>query len=236
MKVYYDFHIHSGLSPCADDGNTPADIVGMAKLKGLDAIAVTDHNAAGNCAAAMAHGERAGILVLPGMELTTAEDVHVLCLFARLSDALCFERRIREGMLRIDNRPEVFGNQLFYGYDDEIIGSEGQLLHVASDIYSHTAAEVVKSFGGVAIPAHVCREGSGMLSALGGIPLDFGYGCLEEGRCPGHKLEALRALGYGFVKNSDAHTLGDISERENFIELAELSADAVIAHFLAKQP
>ncbi|MDD5934941.1 MAG: PHP domain-containing protein, partial [Clostridiales bacterium] len=78
----YDLHLHSCLSPCGDNDMTPANIVGMAKLKGLDVIAVTDHNSCRNCAPTMQLGEEKGVLVLPGMELTTQEEVHVVCLFS----------------------------------------------------------------------------------------------------------------------------------------------------------
>ena len=81
MELYYDLHIHSCLSPCGDNDMTPANIVGMAAVKGLDVIAVTDHNSCKNCEAAMAAGEEYGVLVVPGMEICTAEEVHAVCLF-----------------------------------------------------------------------------------------------------------------------------------------------------------
>ena len=81
MKVYYDLHIHTALSPCGDNDMTPCNIVGLAALCGLDVIAVTDHNSALNCAAVEKAGREAGIIVLSGMELETAEEVHVVLLF-----------------------------------------------------------------------------------------------------------------------------------------------------------
>ena len=96
QKRYYDLHIHSCLSPCGAESMTPNNIVNMAQLAGLDVIAVADHNSALNCPAVMAAGERAGLLVLPGMELTTSEEVHVLCLFETLKGALACSARVRE--------------------------------------------------------------------------------------------------------------------------------------------
>ncbi|HAS37802.1 MAG TPA: phosphoesterase, partial [Ruminococcaceae bacterium] len=81
MKLYYDFHLHSCLSPCGDNDMTPYNLVNMAKILGLDAIALTDHNTAQNCRAAMEVGKSIGVTVIPGMELCTSEEVHVVCLF-----------------------------------------------------------------------------------------------------------------------------------------------------------
>ncbi|MBQ2422676.1 MAG: PHP domain-containing protein, partial [Clostridia bacterium] len=84
MRLYYDLHIHSLLSPCGDNDMTPNNIVNMAKLNELDIIAITDHNSCKNCAAAIKVGNEVGITVVPGMELTTSEDIHVVCLFPDL--------------------------------------------------------------------------------------------------------------------------------------------------------
>ena len=86
-KYFYDLHIHSVLSPCGDDDMTPCNIVGMSKLLGLDVIAITDHNSTGNAEAVMKCGQAMGLTVVPGMELETREEVHVLMLFEDLSKA-----------------------------------------------------------------------------------------------------------------------------------------------------
>ena len=91
MTITYDLHIHSCLSPCGDDDNTPSNIVGMAMIKGLQVIAITDHNSCKNCGAAMKVGEAYGVKVIPGMELTTMEEVHVVCLFPDLEKAMKFD-------------------------------------------------------------------------------------------------------------------------------------------------
>ena len=102
-SLFYDFHIHSCLSPCGDDEMTPANLVGMAKVKGLDVIALTDHNSCRNCPAAIVHGEQYGITVIPGMELCTVEEVHVICLFPDLPSALAFDAYVYERLLPIRN-------------------------------------------------------------------------------------------------------------------------------------
>ena len=98
MRLTYDFHIHTALSPCGDNDMTPANLAGMAALAGLDAIAVTDHNSCGNCAAVLEAAKGSGLLVLPGMELCTAEEAHVVCLFPALEGALAFEAAVRPNL------------------------------------------------------------------------------------------------------------------------------------------
>ena len=90
MRVYYDLHIHSCLSPCGDNDMTPNNIVNMSLLNGMDMIALTDHNSCKNCRAAVRAGEEAGVTVVPGMELTTSEEAHVVCLFPTVEQAEAF--------------------------------------------------------------------------------------------------------------------------------------------------
>ena len=134
MELYYDLHIHSCLSPCGDNDMTPANIVGMAAVKGLDVIAVTDHNSCKNCEAAMAAGEEYGVLVVPGMEICTAEEVHAVCLFPDLSRAMEFDRLVHDQLPPVKNRPDIFGDQQIYGCDDRICGEEPWLLINACQI------------------------------------------------------------------------------------------------------
>lgn len=112
LPLSYDLHIHSCLSPCGDEDMTPANIVGMAALKELDVIAVTDHNSCKNCPAVMKLGEAYGVLTIPGMELTTEEEVHVVCLFEELSGALEFDAYVYEHLLPVKNREDILAGSL----------------------------------------------------------------------------------------------------------------------------
>ena len=125
---YYDLHIHSCLSPCADDDMTPNNIAGMAALKGLQILALTDHNSCKNCPAFFEACRRQGIIPIAGMELTTAEDIHLVCLFETLEAAMNFDRTIESHRMPILNRPEIFGNQWILDGEDEPIGEEEILL------------------------------------------------------------------------------------------------------------
>ena len=127
-RYYYDFHIHSCLSPCADNDMTPANIAGMCALAGLQIAALTDHNTTKNCPAFFAAARQHGVIPIAGMELTTAEDVHVVCLFEELDDAMRFGEAVDERRIRIPNRADIFGEQILMDQNDEVIGEETDLL------------------------------------------------------------------------------------------------------------
>ena len=112
MSLYYDFHIHTALSPCGDDDMTPNNIINMAALKGLDAIAITDHNCALNVRACCECGKAAGLIVVPGMEVETSEEVHVVCLFDDVDKAEKFGEYVSGHIPPIKNRIDIFGEQL----------------------------------------------------------------------------------------------------------------------------
>lgn len=236
---WYDFHIHSCLSPCAEPDMTPCDIVRMAKLKGLDAIALTDHNTCGNCGAAMRAGEREGLLVLPGMELCTRENIHVVCLFAEQTEALSFARMVYGRLPEVKNRPEIFGEQTVMDEYDGVIGAEKKLLLNAADVGFGEAAAQAARFGGAAFPAHIDRQAYGAIGVLGCLPAAAGFaaaelseGCDEKAFRQAHgELDSLRLL-----RDSDAHELGRISERRHFVRLPELSARAVVAAVAGSAP
>ena len=128
VELSYDLHIHSCLSPCGDDDMTPGNIVGMSAIKGLDVIAVTDHNSCRNCPAVMKLAKQYGVLAIPGMELTTVEEVHAVCLFPELSAAMEFDRFVYEKLMKFPNREEIFGKQQIMNEEDICIGTEPNLL------------------------------------------------------------------------------------------------------------
>lgn len=229
---YYDLHIHSCLSPCGDPDMTPGNITGMAKLKGLDVIALTDHNTCRNCRAILSAGERMGVLVLPGMELCTAEDIHVVCLFGELAGAEGFADEIYALLPDIDNRQDIFGEQQVMDENDNLIGSEPRLLLNAANIGVNKVYAMSARFGGVAFPAHIDRTANGIMGILGGIPPEAGFTAVEFfAACDKDSfLKKNPELSrFQTLRNSDAHYLWQISERENRFILPELSAAAVIA-------
>ena len=217
IPLYYDLHLHSCLSPCGDDDMTPANIAGMASIKGLDVIALTDHNSCRNCPAAMAHGRDYGVIVIPGMELCTSEEVHIICLFPALENALAFDEYVYEHMLPIKNKEDIFGKQQIVDENDEVTGTVENLLINATDIAFDDAFSLAASYGGIAYPAHVDKTSTSVLSNLGFVPPDSTFTCAEF-----HDLKNLHRiqkehpyfLQCNIISSSDAHYLEDIREPE----------------------
>ena len=127
-RYTYDLHVHSCLSPCADNDNTPNNLAGMAVLNNIQILALTDHNSCRNCPAFFTACKRYGIIPIPGMELTTSEDIHVVCLFPELEDALRFNDEVDTYRIRFPNNKEIFGDQLILDGEDEVIGEEPDFL------------------------------------------------------------------------------------------------------------
>lgn len=220
--LYYDLHLHSCLSPCGDADMTPNNIVNMAKLKGLDIIALTDHNACGNCGAAMKVGERVGLTVIPGMELCTSEDIHVVCLFRGLNGALEFEKEVRRKFSTVKNRPEIFGEQLLLDDSDNVTGHEDILLITASGISADDVLPICRHFGGTAFPAHADKPANGIIAILGTIPSQTGFSSAElSPLCDETSFAAANPSLHGLriLRNSDAHYLWHISERKNALNI-----------------
>ena len=216
MKCSYDLHIHSALSPCAERDMTPQNIVAMAKLKGLGAIAVTDHQSCANCAALIgASRDLAGPVVIPGLEIESAEEIHLLCLLPGLTEALQMQRIVQAALPPRLNRPDIFGGQQLLDRHDRLVGEETRLLLQACTLDCQTLAGHALGLGGVLIPAHVDRDAYSMLQTLGAIPGDFPTAWLEFSS-PGAARDCLRhhpeLAGYQMLYNSDAHRLGAISE------------------------
>ena len=231
MKFYYDLHIHSCLSPCADMDMTPNNIVNMAKLLGLDVIALTDHNTSLNCEAITKIAEKKGLCVLPGMELTTSEEIHAVCLFDTLDKALKFSEYVSLHQIKIKNRADIYGRQVIMDENDNEIGELDNLLILATDISISNACELVKSFGGVCFPAHIDRDSCSVLSVLGEINKDFNFNTAEIFDLT--KKDALKKAhpilnSMNIVSNSDAHYLENMREPKNFFELDSLNAENVI--------
>ena len=215
MKLYYDLHIHTCLSPCAQMDMTPGNICAMARLNGLNIIAVTDHQTAGNLGAVAACAAREGLLFLPGLEVCTEEEVHLLCYFETVKAAEEMGAWCHRHLPDIKNRPDYFGEQAFVNSEDEITGHEDKLLLMALDQSLDEVCLMVRSLGGVPVPAHINRGNNGLLTALGMIPKEEKFTALEVAE----NLPLIDLDGhYHILYSSDAHTLGAISQRTHTID------------------
>lgn len=231
LKLSYDLHIHSSLSPCGDEDMSPANIVGMSALKNLDVIAVTDHNSCKNCPAVLKLAGEYNIVAIPGMEICTMEEVHALCLFAELTDAMKFDEYVYSKLMKFPNDEKAFGKQEIYDEEDQIIGTEPYLLINAVDISFDQLGELMKRFHGIYIPAHIDKNSNSLISNLGFIPPDADFTVAELANL-GRYDEIAENNPYlktcTIITDSDAHSLGNINEAVNFIECEERSREAVL--------
>ena len=230
MRIHYDLHMHSGLSPCGDSDMTPGNLVNMAALAGLNMIALTDHNSALNCPAAQAAAQQVGITLVPGMELCTVEECHVLCLFSTVEQALAFGEQVYAGLPPVDNRPDIFGRQTIIDAADRDAGEVTRLLTTASSVSIDEVVATVRAAGGAALPAHVDRPSYSVTAVLGTVPA-VGFCAAEvtatadiaslQDQYP--LLEDLLLL-----VDSDAHDLIAIPDAGPWIELPACTPAALI--------
>lgn len=237
MNLTYDFHLHSCLSPCGDNDMTPYNLVNMAKLLGYDIIALTDHNSCLNCPAALKAGEEAGITVVPGMELCTSEEIHAVCLFPDLKNALEFSDYVKSTMPPVKNDASIFGEQLIMDSTDRIIGNEEILLTAASGISIDDAVKEVSRFGGAVFPAHLDRASYSVLSVLGFMYPEMGFAAAEfthKAYIPQYEEKHPLLKEMKKLRNSDAHYLENMVEPSVEIDLPECSAEAVVSYLNSK--
>ncbi len=221
-NYYYDLHMHSCLSPCGDDDMTPNNIAGMGVVAKLDIMALTDHNSCRNTPSFCKAARENGIVPIPGMELTTAEEIHLVCLFPDVEKALAFNDFVDTKRIMFMNRIDIFGHQYLMDEKDEIIGEEDYLLPNATMITVDEAPAKVREYGGVCYPAHIDREANGIIATLGTFPRDPFFPCAElhdEDRADEFKEKYPVLSEKPFVFSSDAHYLWDINGRLNCIEL-----------------
>lgn len=232
-KVYYDFHLHSCLSPCGDNDMTPANIAGMAFINGLNAIALTDHNTVKNCTSLKNAAEQYGITVLYGMELTTDEEVHTVCLFPDEKSANEWNEYVYSKLQKIKNNPNIFGSQFVMNETDKILGEEEFLLINATNISFEDVFDPVYELGGIAYPAHVDKNANSLISNLGFVPPDSTFKIAEmHDLTKGDTLFSAHPYfgGCKIISSSDAHYLPDINEAKNYLELSAITPKGIINH------
>lgn len=232
MKLFCDLHIHSCLSPCGDALMTPNNIVGMAFIKQLDAIAVCDHNSARNLPAIKEVADMMNVLLLPGMELTTREEAHMLCYFRTVEACVAFGERIYEYLPPIPNREKFFGRQQVMNAQDEETATEQRLLISALDLGFEQCSEMIRDAGGLCVPAHINRGSNGVLNALGFLPQGACYDALEISNKVA--MPSVDISGYRILHSSDAHYLENILEPEFAIDVRERSVGALFEAIAGK--
>lgn len=230
MKLAIDFHIHTALSPCADNDMTPNNIINMSVLKGLDAIAITDHNSIENCRACMEVAKNKGIIVIPGMEIQTKEEVHLICLFKDIESAENFQELVYRKLEKKENISKIFGRQLVFNEQDKVIRENRRMLIASVNISLSEVFVAINKVRGVLIPAHIDRSAYSIIANLGFIPKELSIKILEISKnCDIksflNKYPYLKK--YEIIKSSDAHYLPHILERETFVEVKEKSIESI---------
>ncbi len=207
-----DLHVHTVLSPCAEIEMLPPLVVQAALDKGIQVIAVTDHNATANIAAVQHAAKDTDLVVLPGMELQTREEVHVLCLFDTLDQVFELQKAVDRLLPPFSNDPEHFGVQLIVDAEGELVALEDRLLLTSVNISFSEAFNLVNELEGMFIPAHINRKIYGLIEVLGFVPDDVNVEVLEISRHlkPAEALQKLPQIhGYPLIQNGDVHRLDE---------------------------
>lgn len=221
-----DLHIHTVLSPCADLEMTPANIVKRAVETGLQIIGITDHNSTKNALLTKKLGEKAGLLVLTGAEITTKEEVHCLVFFETEEQLNLFQHCIDENITKIPNPDGHFGYQPVVDENDNITELVPHYLHAALKTGIGQLRELVKSMDGIFIAAHVDKPANGLFSQLGFIPPDLNPDGLEIS-----KFSTVKDVVEHYdlppeltlIRNSDAHFINQIGEIYTGFQMDEMS-------------
>jgi len=246
MSLLADFHNHSCLSPCGSLDLSPRTLADLAALRGVKVLALTDHNSSLNCPAFAKACPPRGILPIFGMEATTQEEIHVLCLFTSLQASLDFSEYAYSLLMPFLNNPDKTGDQVFVDEDDNIEGEVEYYLVNPLKLSIDSIEAKVTEYGGIAIPAHVERPAFSMTSQLGVI-VKRQWTALECTRLPpvlnGQPLDT---LGYPLITSSDAHYPEHVARRpfELDTSMEELAPNGIIGgadmnvlkRILAKRP
>lgn len=225
-----DLHIHSCLSPCGDKEMTPRAIVNQAQDKGLDIIAICDHNSAENVMATQKAAKDKNLKVLAGMEVTSQEEVHLLALFDQGERALNLQEKVYGSLLEGENQEEIWGIQLIVDEEDVITGVNKRLLIGATKLSISPLVETIHSLGGLAIASHIDREAFSIVGQLGFVPVDLPLDGLELS--PRFNYAQRRnsfslPAGFALVTFSDAHCLADLGKVSTKFLLAEATVGEI---------
>lgn len=238
LNFNYDLHIHSCLSPCGDNDMTPNNIVNMAYIKNLSVIAISDHNTTKNCGAVIKACENNGLplTVIPAVEITTSEDIHVVVYFRDIDSAEAFDREVIEKKrFVIKNKPEIFGNQIIMNEFDEKTGEEENLLINAIDLSVDAIYKTAKNYGATAVPAHIDKDANGLIAILGDYPdyMSFTAAEIKDKDRIAEIVDKCGLIDKGIKKilsSSDAHYLWDIAEYDERESLSKkITADYVLS-------
>jgi PHP family Zn ribbon phosphoesterase len=221
-----DLHIHTLLSPCAENNMLPSTVLGRVKELGIEVIAITDHNTVENVASFWEKGREMGITVIPGMELQTSEDIHLVCLFNSLEEAAQFQKVVYQKLPPLKNQRDIFGEQWIVDKNDDRIRELERLLLVGTQLTVDMAVQTVHEVDGLCIAAHLDRQAFSLWGHLGSIPPDLpldGVELTPHLERNAAQLAQIKQEGFDYVVSSDAHYLQSINSPQCFALMEEVS-------------
>lgn len=224
-----DLHIHTCLSPCGDLKMTPQKIIYQVLKNKIDIIAICDHNTAENVPALINAANGKNVVVLPGMEICSKEEIHVLALFEKIETAFEMQSKVYD-KLQGQNNPDVFGLQVIGNEFDEVLGFNDKLLIGAVDLSVEEIVNKVHKQGGLAIASHIDRESYSVISQIGFIPETLRFDALEISpriSCEDARKRFPEYQNYTFIQNSDAHFIDDIGKCLTEFHLEEATFEEI---------
>lgn len=234
LRAAADLHIHTALSPCGEKEMTPPAVLAKAKSNGLQVIAITDHNTAKNT---VPFWEAAGdkkIFVVPGMEVQTREEVHIVCLFPTPDEALAWQDYVYQHLPLAKNNERLFGVQEVLDKEGRVVDIEERLLLTSTDLSVEEVVNEVNRRHGICYPAHIDRPAFSIIASLGFLPPELPIQAVEISRNI-TKSQAIAKFPYikrySVIASSDAHRLSEISMPRTYLHLEELSFSALIDAF-----
>ncbi len=209
--MFYDLHIHSALSPCANKDMTPSNIAGFLTLSGAEVISVADHNSARNLPAVKKICDHYGIRLLPAIEANTAEEIHLLCYFRTVEDALAMGEEIYKTIPDFPVDTSIWGEQLVMDEEDHVVETVPRLLTLASGYDIYEMKKMVDQLGGIAVPAHVDKDSYSLLAVMGFLPEDLPFEAIELAKphkyFEEYQKDGKLPEGLFTLTSSDAHAL-----------------------------
>lgn len=211
-----DLHIHTCLSPCAELDMSPFAVVNAAAKKGIDIIAVTDHNSAENVLAAQRAAMDKDLTVLAGMEIASSEEAHIIALFNKVETVIALQDIVYTNMLPGENDEKIYGKQIIANEKDEVIGFNKRLLIGGTMLPAQDVINTIHSLGGLAVASHIDREAFSIISQLGFITEDMKFDALEMSPNMDKKTAEITFQmynSYAWISSSDAHYQENIGIR-----------------------
>lgn len=225
-----DLHIHTCLSPCAELDMTPFRIINIAVNKGINVIAISDHNSAENTEVAVKIAKEKGIMVLPAIEITSKEEAHVLAIFGSIDEAMEMQEIVYRHLPDGINDERVIGYQVVVNENDEVLRFNKRILFGATSLSLKDIVDTIHFIGGIAVASHIDREIFNVISQFGFVPDDIVFDALEISYST-ERQEAESVFGeyksITWITSSDAHHLDDIGRRTISFYLEELSFEEI---------